>query len=66
MNGKMTLEEWRNWQYNLTNKAKRADFLEKENKRYREVLQEIKNKAKDDYFKTDIYILADEALEEQS
>lgn len=37
--------------------------LLEQNKHYREALQEIKNKAKGDYFKTDIYILADEALE---
>ena len=38
--------------------------LEQQNKRYRGALKEIRKISKEDYFKTDIFIIADEALEE--
>ncbi|WP_405103113.1 hypothetical protein [Oceanobacillus sp. FSL H7-0719] len=60
------LQELRDGQVYVVGMLERIEELEKDNKRYREALQEIKNKAKDDYFKTDIYILADEALEGES
>ncbi|WP_419893253.1 hypothetical protein [Oceanobacillus kimchii] len=34
----------------------------KEIEQYRQALEDIRNKAKEDYFKTDIYIIASEAL----
>lgn len=44
---------------------RKIDSLEKQNKRYRETLEDIINKAKGDFFKTDIYITASEALEDE-